>query len=307
MIDTTKDRNKYIGGSDMPAILGIDKFNKNILTFAKEKAGLIKRSFDSNQYTKYGQYMEPIIRDYINDTYNAEYKEDTKIRGYLRANTDGFDSGQDIPLIEIKTHGKSGLDIDYYEPQCQFYMELFDADKCQLIGYERPEDFYRGLDINFNKEDFNLEFDPNKLTIVTIFRDREKWNRYLYCIDKFKTLLDDLEQGTPDDVAIEEFRGQAVTSEINKVNSIYDDYLKAEEMINYFKQVKENLYEVMEAEGLKSVDTEKFKITLVAPTENTKETLNEKELKKEYPELFEKYKEIKITKRKGYIKITDRR
>ena len=53
--------------------------------------------------------MEPVIRDYINAKYQVNYLEDTIIdsdRGY-RGNTDGIDRNVDIPILEIKTLGRS--------------------------------------------------------------------------------------------------------------------------------------------------------------------------------------------------------
>ena len=149
------DRNKYIGGSDLPTILGLNaKYDTNIFEFAKEKLGIIPKSFKGNEYTRYGQLMEPTIRDYINAIYQSNYKEDTiidEVREY-RGNTDGIDKTADIPVIEIKTFGNE-LDVDYYTPQCQFYMETFNVDTCLLVGYKRPDDFYTGVDYELENND----------------------------------------------------------------------------------------------------------------------------------------------------------
>ena len=165
------DRDKYIGGSDLPTILGLNaKYGTDIFEYAKEKLGIIPRKFKGNEFTRYGQLMEPIIREYINSVYEANYHEDTII------DTDGIDRNADIPILEIKTFGKE-LDVDYYTPQCQFYMEKFDQDACLLVGYKRPEDFYTGLDYDLEPDDeyFNIEFDEKRIETHIIYRDKKLW------------------------------------------------------------------------------------------------------------------------------------
>ena len=62
MQDTVKqDRDKYIGGSDIPAIMGISQF-KTRYQLLREKAGLEQDTFTGNKYTEYGNIMEPKIR-----------------------------------------------------------------------------------------------------------------------------------------------------------------------------------------------------------------------------------------------------
>ena len=63
--DVSQDRNKYIGGSDLPVICGISKF-KSRYQLLLEKAGLAEDTFCGNRYTEYGHYIEPFIRDHIN-------------------------------------------------------------------------------------------------------------------------------------------------------------------------------------------------------------------------------------------------
>ena len=60
--DVTIDRFKWIGGSDIPAIMGISPFTTrfDLLLF---KAELKENDFKGNEYTRYGQVMEPKIRD----------------------------------------------------------------------------------------------------------------------------------------------------------------------------------------------------------------------------------------------------
>ena len=153
--NVTIDRHKYVGGSDLPSILGLNaKYGKSVYEFAKQKAGIIPNTFNGNQFTKYGQVMEPVVRDYINSKYQVNYLEDTIIdeEKHYRGNTDGIDRDANIPILEIKTFGEE-LDVNYYTPQCQFYMETFNQPSCLLVGYKRPNDFYTGLDYELENSD----------------------------------------------------------------------------------------------------------------------------------------------------------
>ena len=71
MQETVKqDRDKYIGGSDIPVIMNLSPF-KSRFDLLLEKAGYKEDAFEGNVYTKYGNTMEPKIRAAI----NAEIKE----------------------------------------------------------------------------------------------------------------------------------------------------------------------------------------------------------------------------------------
>ena len=192
LIDVEQNRDKYIGGSDLPYILGkaTYKYGKSRIEFAKEKLGLLPRG-KGNEYTYYGQVMEPKVRNYINKLLGYHFIEASIVdetRKY-RANTDGVDKVCHT-ILEVKTFSKS-LDISYYEPQCQFYMELYNCDVCLLVGYDRPEGFYTGIsfDIESTDEYFDFTFDDERVHIYKIYRDYEKFKEMEIEINKFKYLL----------------------------------------------------------------------------------------------------------------------
>ena len=60
-----KRRHEYIGGSDVPIIMGASKFNKpwNLLL---EKALISKKEFGGSVYTEIGNIMEPRIQNAMN-------------------------------------------------------------------------------------------------------------------------------------------------------------------------------------------------------------------------------------------------
>ena len=308
--NVTIDRQKYVGGSDLPTILGLNaKYGTSIYEFAKEKAGIIPNTFKGNQFTKYGQKMEPVIRDYINSIYGVNYLEDTVIdttRGY-RGNTDGIDRKADIPILEVKTFGEE-LDVDYYAPQCQFYMETFNQPACRLVGYKRPADFYTGVDYELENDDsyFNLEFDENNIVIHTIYRDPKLWNKIEKRIIAFKKAVEKLRKNH--DMTEEEFNkifyGTDLIKASNKMAKLETKLLKYKDIEKEHKKLKEDLYNLFEERGILSFDTGSMKITKVSPTSYDKVEIDTAKLKEENEEIYNKYKVVKTTNKKGYILIT---
>lgn len=308
--NVTIDRDKYIGGSDLPSILGLNaKYGTNVFEFAKQKAGIIPNPFKGNQFTKYGQVMEPIIRDYINAKYQCNYIEDTIVdssRGY-RGNTDGIDRNADIPILEVKTFGEE-LDVEFYTPQCQFYMETFNCDAVRLVGYKRPADFYTGVDYDLENDDsyFNYEFDETRVVEHLIPRDTRLWAKIEERIKAFKNIVSELKDNP--NMTEEEFNntyyGNDLITLSNKVAVLENTLASYKNIEKEYKDVKDQLYNIFEEKGLISFDTGAVKITKVAPTSYDTVTVDSKKLQDEEPAIYEKYKVVKTTNRKGYILIT---
>lgn len=169
--NVTKKRNVYVGGSDIPTILGINKYKKQD-ELALEKAGLVEREFITNQYIQFGNILEPQIRDYINAVNQTNFIEETYIdeEKAIRSNVDGIDKEENI-LLEIKTHGANPT-MKVYEVQMQLYMYQSGATQGWLALYKRPKDF-------------DIEFDRNNLRIVEIERDEELIQDILNKVEAF--------------------------------------------------------------------------------------------------------------------------
>lgn len=178
--NVTKKRNVYVGGSDVPTILGINKY-KTKRELALEKTGIVEREFVSNQYTQFGNYLEPQIREYINAVNQTNFIEETYIDEVqkIRSNVDGIDKEEKI-LLEIKTHG-----VNYkqkvYEVQMQLYMYQSCATHGWLALYRRPKDF-------------DIEFDVANLQIKEIERDEELIQTILDEIKEFWELCQQLKE-----------------------------------------------------------------------------------------------------------------
>lgn len=311
--NVTIDRHKYVGGSDLPTILGLNlKYDKKPYDLALEKAGIVPNNFTGNEYTRYGQLMESVIRDYINSLYGVNYVEDTVIdeNRHYRGNTDGIDRLADIPILEVKTFGEK-LDVEYYTPQCQFYMETFDKPACLLVGYKRPADFYKGIDYTLENGDeyFNLEFDPNNLVIHEIKRDKELWSKIEDTINQFKNgvtyLREHFNNYTENDFN-KIFYGNELVRLTNLVVNLENELLAMKSKDSEYKKAKEDLYKLFEAKGIISFDTGTMKITKVDPTTYDTVSIDTNKLKENEPKIYEAYKVVKTTNRKGYILITNK-
>lgn len=156
-LNVTEKRNVYIGGSDVPTLLGINKY-KNQFELAQEKSGIVHRPFISNPYIQFGNLLEPDIREYINFMNGTNFIVETYINEEkrIRSNVDGIDKEHNI-LLEIKTHGVKPT-IKVYEAQMQLYMDQIGCDYGWLAMYQRPKDM-------------NTDFDKTNLVIKEIERD----------------------------------------------------------------------------------------------------------------------------------------
>ena len=160
--DVTIDRFKWIGGSDIPAIMGISPFTTrfDLLLF---KAELKENDFKGNEYTRYGQIMEPKIRNYINKEYKLKYRPSKHefIEKRYRCHTDGEDKSS---ILEIKTTSKDCKTIRGYKiylVQLLFYMYNIGKEEGRLVVYIRPEDFNEDLDTERIKI-FNIRLEDYK-------------------------------------------------------------------------------------------------------------------------------------------------
>lgn len=90
-------------------------------------------------------------------------------------------------------------------------------------------------------------------------------------------------------------------------NTVDLELLQANDVIKQLKErsesVKQDLLNAMTKYDIKSLETERFKITRV--NETTKKTIDSKKLKEEYPDVYEKYSKESTVK--AYLKITEKK
>lgn len=314
MQDTVaKDRHKYIGGSDIPIIMGISPY-KSRYDLLLEKAEVKEADFSGNQYTEYGNTMEPKIREYINQTKDKEYIEGKHIKTLALYSDKDFKGGKkpvdvrvhtdgetEDTVLEIKTTSQIKEDVNQYKiylVQLLFYMYVTDKPNGLLAVYERPED----LDEEFNADrltlydidmgDYNSLLDEVMTAIGSFMVDLEKVKENPFITE---------EELLPKDIS-------GLANHIVTLEQRLASYKKVETQI---KKEKEQLRQAMIDNNVKSWETPNhIKITLVADVPERKETVevfNEDKLKEDKPKVYAEYLEKKeITKRgrSGYVKIT---
>lgn len=298
MQDVRTDRNLYIGGSDIPIIMGISPFKKRF-DLLLEKAGLKENDFEGNQYTEYGNILEPKIRDYINSKEKKPFVEDKKIVGDIRCHVDGYN--QKDTILEIKTTSQVHNSVNEYKVYlCQllFYMSVYEAKKGELGVYHRPEDF-------------NEEFDEKRLTTYDInIKDyKELVEDILQAVEQFRKDLIKVKENPF--ITEEELQPKELIELSNQV-AVLENELKAyKEIEKKYNDFKSRLFTAMEEYGVKTWLTNNgTRITRIESTSDTIETIQEfnvEKFKTENVETYNKYVELKeITKKgkKGYVKIT---
>lgn len=296
MQDTvTQERWKYIGGSDIPAIMGISRF-KTRWQLLQEKAQIIEPDFTGNIFTRYGTTMEPKIREFINDAYVRNFAEGMDIFGDLRFHYDGIDK-QHMEIIEIKTTSEIHDNLnDYKEYLVQLleYMEKSGCEKGYLAVYERPEDF-------------SEEFNPLLLTVYPVFIS--DYSDFLAEInkeiDRFRTDLEKLRENPF--ITEEELQPNEVVEVANRVLVLEQSIALMKETEKELKSAKAELKRLMEENNIKKWETPSgIKITLVPDGDDTiVSAFNEERFKAEQPELYHSYLEDRMKPgRAGYVRIT---
>ena len=297
MQDVKVDRNKYIGGSDIPTIMNLNPFKKRF-NLLLAKADLIHDDFDGNEYTEYGNILEPQIRNYCSEYFDTIFREDKLIVGDLRSHVDGYDGMQ---ILEIKTTSKIHNKLDDYKTylvQLLFYMQNYGCEFGTLAVYERPADF-------------NTTFDKNRLSIyqININDYKELVDEINVEIEKFRKDLAKVKANPF--ITEEELQPTALIELSNKVVELENKLAEYKELEKQYKSFKEKLYEAMIEYGVDKWTTNNdVKITLVNGSADTIEIVDEfniEKFKEENPELFNQYIEKKQNiknGRKGFVKIT---
>lgn len=296
--DVSIDRDKYIGGSDIPVILGISKF-KTRWQLLLEKAGLEESTFTGNRYTEYGHIIEPQIRDHINLTYNTQFVPNRVIDGDIRCHTDGF-NGECV--LEIKSTSDIHSTVDGYKVYLVQLVKYMEENKVQngiLAVYERPEDM-------------NPVFDPKRLQVfgITMEDYRNLLNHVNKELDRFRTDLERLKENPL--LSEQDFLpAGSLTTLADKVAKFENQLASLKEIENQCKEAKKQLYMEMVKRGVKSwAMPNGTKITRVdevpAKTKMVAE-LDQEAFKADNPAMYQKYLrevEKKTAGKAGYVRIT---
>ncbi len=295
-MDTVRDeRWRYIGGSDIAAIMGISPF-KTRFQLLQEKAQIIEPDFKGNEYTEYGNVMEPKIRDYVNETLGRNFAPDVLMNGDFRFNLDGLDR-ECCQVLEIKTtsqiHGKLE-DYKVYLVQLLPYMRMAGAVEGYLAVYQRPDDF-------------DETFNPLLLTVHEVLID--DYSDLLEEIDTqvemFKKDLEKLRENPF--ITEEELQPKEVVEYANKVLALEQQLESMKQLEKELKSAKAELKRLMQENDVKKwITPNGTKITLIPDGEDTiVSAFNEKKFAEEKPDIYAEYLEEKLKAgRSGYVRVT---
>ena len=289
MQDVLTDRDKWIGGSDVPIIMGLSPFRTRF-ELLQEKAGLTEIAETSNPYTEYGKEMEGIIREYINDEYFETFEENTAIKGDIRYHADGFNGTNCV--LEIKT--TSHPNHKAYMVQLLTGMVVNEVPYGMLAIYDRPDDF-------------STEFDPDRLQVKSISIDS-----YQELIQEIETELlhfrFDLEKVKANPfITEEELLPTEIVEYADEITELETQLMTYKLIEQRYKSLKAELKAAMSEYGIKSwVTNNGYKFTLVPDGEDSEELkFDTKLFKEEHPKLYKKYCSTVTKKGKaGYVRIT---
>ena len=299
--DVSEDRDKYIGGSDLPVICGISKF-KSRYQLLLEKAGLAEDTFGGNRFTEYGHYIEPFIRDHINLTYNTKFVPNRVINGDIRCHTDGFNGSC---VLEIKSTSDIFSTVDGYKVylvQLVKYMEQNEVAKGVLAVYERPADLSRVFDAK-RLQVFEICLEDYRTLLAYVNRE----------IDKFREDLERLKDNPL--LSEQDFLpvSPGMVTLTNKILAFEKQLSDMKEIENQLKEAKKQLYTEMLKHGVKSWElpngTKLSRVDEVPGKTKMVTEFDSEAFKADNPSLFQKYLrkvEKQTNGRAGYVRLTVR-
>lgn len=296
--DVTLNRDRGIGGSDIPAVMGISPFVTR-MDLLKYKLGIAENEFKGNEFTEYGNELEPKIRDYINSLgydFQPDYIEESHepLDRYYHA--DGFDDETET-VLEIKTTGEvhSLLGYKKYLVQLLYGMKLFGVEEGILAVYNRPDDF-------------DPDFDKERLQIFYI--GMEDYESLLAEIDhavaQFNTDFLFMEDNPWADDADLPSRSALMPLQ-NRLLEIEPLIVGANAIVKEYDEIKKQLCEQMEEHGIKSWTMPSgTKVTLVPKGEDkVVKAFDESRFAEEHEDLYDEYSIDKTKKgRSAYVRIT---
>lgn len=293
---------------EISTILGINKF-KTRWELLQEKAGIIEPEEVDNEYTRFGEKLEPLIRGFINETEKDKFLEDTVVEEHdIISNRCNYDGKNKTTALEIKTTSIVHEDIrDYkcYVVQLLWGMMLDKLKKGKLAVYNRPDDF-------------DEEFDPFRLQIFDInIKDYKDWIEEInLAVEQFRIDLQKLKENPF--MSEEDLYPKELVEMGNKLVELEEALLDYKEVQKIYDDFKAHARELMIENGMKTLTiNDRIKITNIQDTPDKiveEEYYDEDKFIRENPKLHEEYHnklaEYKDTRnvikkgRKGYLRIT---
>jgi putative phage-type endonuclease len=161
-----QERQHYVGGSQIAAILGESSYSTPLQVWMKKK-GIVQPE-PSSPITDFGHVFEPVMSDYFEDITGLKTRRVNRPffhdeHDFLRANIDrqilNGDGVEGTGVLELKTtnsHRLKALEYQYpdeWEYQIQWYLGLTSYTYGFLFIYERDTcEFYEPIYVERNEE-----------------------------------------------------------------------------------------------------------------------------------------------------------
>lgn len=294
------ERWRYVGGSDIPIILGHSPF-KTREQLVMEKANEQEVEQITNDYIDYGNYAEPYIREFINqqlEISGGDFHEDTFIVGNERANVDGIN---DDYILEIKTTNSPKFEM--YDDQMEFYFKITGYTKGKLVVVERPKNF--------------KELTKNDINMIELLENGTIEYK-VYDVSKDESKVDFIEKEIAQfwkEVEYYKENKEIILQQQHELSLMAKKVLETTQTIKEYESVvqeqREKLYDAMEKCGILRIKLpdEKISVSLIPPKEEGVNKVVDFDLetfKLENKELYEKYVyeiDKKTPAKKGFIQI----
>ena len=283
-------RRKGIGGSDASVIMGKNPY-RSILQLWEEKTGKLPVTDEGNEYTYWGNVMEPIIRkEFMNRTGLKVRQKHAMIfhkdYPYLFADVDGIvtDERGEKCIFEAKTASQykaeqweDGVPEEYIL-QVQHYLEVCGMDKAYIAAL-----------IGGNKFIFHTIYRDDELIRNLISREKEFWEG---CV------LTGTEPVMDDSDATRDYLNQKYSDPIEgsiqlqeDMKSVLAEYQDVDCKIKELEKQKTGFANQIKA-AMGEYETGEVDGTVVSWKKISRESLDSKRLRKEQPEVFAKYTSV---------------
>ena len=321
--DVTEKRERGIGGSDIAAIMGDSPFMSR-WDLLQYKVGIKPNEFAGNEYTRYGQTMEPKIRAHLNKIFSANFEPDYVEEDADKPisefyHSDGCDK-KITTLIEIKTTSKVftqfdaiDMGVDFEKHARVFYRHYLE----QLLYGMHLHRFTRGmLAVYHRPADMDETFDPSRLQIffINMEDEHELMDKIISALIEFKADWGYL-QNHPE-------AGEADLPSLYPLTASIDEEIQVggmdlpiawllqneKALTDAVKGIKDNLKKQMEEHQVSSITFSDLgiKVSYVAQGKDTTvEKFDEGQFMADHPTLWKKYQKQTVKKGKAaYVRCT---
>ena len=283
-------RRTGIGGSDASVIMGKNPY-RSILQLWEEKTGKLPVTDNGNEYTYWGNVMEPIIRkEFMNRTGLKVRQKHAMIfhkdYSYLFADVDGIatDERGEKCIFEAKTASQykaeqweNGVPEEYVL-QVQHYLEVCGMNKAYIAAL-----------IGGNKFVFHTIYRDDDLIKELISREKEFWEE---CV------LKEIEPVMDDSDATKDYLNEKYSDSIadtiqlqENMKSVLTEYQNIDSKVKELEKQKTGLANQIKV-AMGAHETGEVDGTVVSWKKISRESLDSRRLRKEQPEVFAEYSNI---------------